>query len=200
MEKIISYYKQLFTDNREWLERVFIWFLVSFIIGGIIFYYDQSFLAQITKVFADKFGSQPSLNFNFALSIFSQNLTVSIIAVLGGLILGIAPFAIVAANGIILGYIITSIISLSNQSRLDTASFILGGLVPHGIFELPAFFLAAALGLKLGTNWLRRSAAGNRLKVLKQDFISALVYFPSIALLLFVAALIEVFVSGNFVK
>lgn len=65
---------------------------------------------------------------------------------------------------------------------------ILFAIVPHGLFELPAFFLSAAIGLKLGREVLKKK--GDR--HLEDELGKGLrVFFTFIILLLVIAALIE---------
>jgi len=98
---------------------------------------------------------------------------------------------------VLLSFVIVSMFSLTNV--LSGVLIIVTGLVPHGIFELPAVLIAAALGLRFGTEWLRQESKGHRGEVLKNNLIRAIVCLPAIALVLFIAALIEVFASGKLV-
>jgi stage II sporulation protein M len=72
--------------------------------------------------------------------------------------------------------------------------------VPHGILELPAFLIAAALGLRIGWEWLYKESDDNRWNIFKMNLKQAMILAPGIALLLFMAALIEVFVSGQIIS
>jgi len=72
-------------------------------------------------------------------------------------------------------------------------------LLPHGIFEIPALLISAALGLRLGLEWLLPGAKGIRLKTLKKNVINAFTLLPLILLLLFIAAFAEVFISSRIV-
>src|SRR3989344_4119497 len=157
---MIQFYRNLFSENRHWLKLVTNWFLLAAIFGGITFFIKPDLLQVILKEFADRFGENPDLNFAFALQIFSQNIIASLIALFGGLILGLGPFVVVVVNG---------------------------------------FLIGSALGLRFGTEWLRQESKGHRGEVLKNNLIRAIVCLPAIALVLFIAALIEVFASGKLV-
>src|SRR3989344_2767875 len=174
---MIQFYRNLFSENRHWLKLVTNWFLLAAIFGGITFFIKPDLLQVILKEFADRFGENPDLNFAFALQIFSQNIIASLI--------------------VLFGFVIVSMFSLTNV--LSGVLIIVTGLVPHGIFELPAVLIAAALGLRFGTEWLRQESKGHRGEVLKNNLIRAIVCLPAIALVLFIAALIEVFASGKLV-
>jgi stage II sporulation protein M len=173
-------------------------FLASMVAGGVAAFYYPQLMEQIAGAFADRFGESPALDINLAKEIFIQNVTASLIAWLGGIILGIAPFLMVAVNGFILGYVILYLASVSERVG-ESIVFLLAGLLPHAIFELPAFFLAAVLGLSLGLDWLRPEAKGQRLQTLRNVFIGSFKYMGLVIVLLVIAALIEVFVSGKLV-
>jgi stage II sporulation protein M len=65
---------------------------------------------------------------------------------------------------------------------------VLWRLLPHGIFELPALFLSAGLGLRLGTFIFRK----NKLKSLKNYLFESLRVFLFIIFpFLLIAAIIE---------
>lgn len=196
MQNIIKYYRSLFADNRHWFKMVLIWFAVSFGLGIAAYYYYPGLLEDILQIFADKFGEAPTLDSDLAFDIFLNNVKASGIGLVGGLLLGVGSFFIVVTNGFLIGYVAVSILFLSDQPT-DGLVFILAGLLPHGIFEIPAFLIAAAMGLKLGLEWISRASAGKRWQVFRKNLITVLLAVPSIALLLLIAAFIEVFVSGK---
>lgn len=113
--------------------------------------------------------------------IFFNNLTSSFLGVVLGFFLGIFPLISGISNGYILGFVS----SLSVQSE---GLSVLYGLLPHGIFELPAIFISLAMGLKIGTFIFRK----NRKIPLKEYFLNSLRTFILIVIpLLIIAAIIE---------
>ena len=74
------------------------------------------------------------------LKIFANNLEACILLFLGGATFGILTLVILSLNGIVIGAV-TEIISKGHS-----AIFIAAAIVPHGIFEVPAFIIASALG------------------------------------------------------
>lgn len=114
-----------------------------------------------------------------ALLIFLNNLFVSIIAIFGGFIL-ILPPIIVFSNGLLLGLIISYSLETSKPIFL---------LLPHGIFELPAFFLASTLGLKISTILFEKKK--KRKAQLKKFFEALPSMLLLITILLMIAAAIE---------
>jgi stage II sporulation protein M len=195
--KIIQIYRSLLSDNRPWFRKTLIWFGFGAILGGITFFITVDLLSEILGIFEDKFGPSPAFDFNLVMGIFTNNLTASAVALFGGLLLGLGPFVVVVSNGFLLGYILIATPALSGQSFVSSLGIVVLGILPHGILEIPAFLLAAALGLRLGIEWLKKENYGRRIEVLRGNFLKVLVAIPAIALLLFVAALIEVYVTGT---
>ncbi len=191
--------KEIFSDNRRWFRIIWYWFVISFVVGAVAFFIKPDLLTTILEMFEERFGENPALNFNLAREIFYQNIQAAAIALFGGIILGIAPIAIVVVNGFLLGFIIISLLTITDGNIFNSASFIIGGIAPHGIFELPALMLAAAFGIKLGIEWIGESARGSRLRILGKNIIANFKIFVFIAAVLFLAAVIEVFVSGRIV-
>jgi stage II sporulation protein M len=192
-------FREFYNQHEKRIKLVLWLFLGSIIAGGAAAFYYPDLMEQIAAAFADRFGEEPALDFNLAKDIFLQNLTASAIAWLGGIILGILPFLMVTVNGFILGYVILYVANASERFG-ESIVFLLTGLIPHAIFELPAFLLAAVLGLSLGLDWLGQEARGQRLLTLKRTFLGSVKYFALVVVLLAAAALIEVFISGQLVN
>jgi stage II sporulation protein M len=194
----LIFFTNFYVQYKKWIKLVLGLFSVSIIAGAVLAFYYPDLMQHIFDAFAERFGDSPALDTNLAKEIFIQNLTASLIAWLGGLILGIAPFLMVALNGLILGYVVC-FVAMSSERVWEGIVFLLLGLLPHGILEIPAFLTAAVLGLSLGLNWLSSESSGQRLEVLKVSFIGSIKYFSLVVVFLAAAALIEVFVSGKLV-
>jgi stage II sporulation protein M len=125
----------------------------------------------------------------FFLLILRNNLLV------GALILLLAPMTLGAfggiatlLNGFVVGYVGGVFFDFS---RLG---FFACGIVPHGVFELPALVLAAAFALRVGASMVRPSTEGwlAGMGLALSDYArGALVFVPLFAL----AALIEAYVT-----
>lgn len=123
------------------------------------------------------------------LGIFTNNTLKCFLVIILGLALGIAPAIFVLANGLILGIVIG--VTIQSTSWL----YVLVGVVPHGLIELPMVFVSSAIGLKLGLDVLRKFIKGNI--ILSTEVKEAmLIYFVWVLPLLFLAAAIETFVTG----
>lgn len=66
------------------------------------------------------------------------------------------------------------------------------GILPHGIFEWTAVFLCIALGLYIGTCWLRKKKTYSWKSLAKY---TAVIYFSVIVPLMFIAAFVETFIT-----
>jgi stage II sporulation protein M len=199
MGNIINFHRQLFRENRPWFCTAFIWFVLTFLFGGAIYFFFPGFLETIVNMFRDKFAGTPDLSITLAKDIFINNLIATGFALFAGAVLGLGSLLVIGVNGFIFGYVVTSLFVISNTSVSRTILFVLAGIVPHGIFELSAFFIAGAMGLKLGLEWLGTNATGNRFKTFGSNFVKNLYVIPLLVLLLLVAAFMEVFVSGRLV-
>ena len=121
--------------------------------------------------------------------IFTHNLSISAIMAFAGVVFAIPPVFILIANGIPLGLI------LARSER--PVIVVLGSILPHGIFELPATFLAAAFGMLLGldaaaliSGWMKGQGEVPT-RILVSDVKKVLGWFLLIAVLLAIAAAIE---------
>jgi stage II sporulation protein M len=184
---------------KKWFKITAYLFIFSAVVGAVAFFINPDLLVKIVQQYQDKFGPSPALDFNLVKGIFTQNVTVSAFALFGGFFFGLASLLVVFVNGFLIGFIITAVfVALKNHQQ--AFDLILRGIVPHGIFEIPAFFFAASLGFKLGLEWLGKDSKGQRLKVLGNNLRDSLLYFLLIATVLFAAAIIEVFVSGRIIR
>lgn len=114
--------------------------------------------------------------------IFFNNLQASFLGMILGVFIGIFPLLNLFGNGFILGF-------AANLAIAQDGVGSLWRILPHGIFELPAIFIALGLGMKLGTFVSEKK---NRWKILKKNFGESLRVFVLIILpLLIVAAIIE---------
>ena len=98
----------------------------------------------------------------------------------------VVPIAITAFNG----FYITSFVMSGNVIE----NFLL--IIPHGVVEIPAFILSAAIGLKLGFAVILK---GLRLRdVSLAEVLALCIRYLSIVLMLFaIAALIETFLTPS---
>ncbi|RXE57200.1 hypothetical protein ABH15_03545 [Methanoculleus taiwanensis] len=121
------------------------------------------------------------------LKIFLNNLGACTLLFLGGASLGTVTLLILGLNGLLIGAIME--IVRQQQGIL----FIAAALIPHGIFEIPSFLVAGALGLLLGqalaSEWQGEGDAAKTAAYLGKYFLKIVV--PLLA----IAAIIEAFIT-----
>ena len=121
--------------------------------------------------------------------IFLNNAIKSFLVILLG-VLVIVPTMFIMFNGYILGIV------MCESARIEGPLYIAAAILPHGIIELPMVFVSAALGTRIGMMVLLRISG----KIPTEEILSTLkwsisFYFRWILPLLFVAAVIETFIT-----
>jgi stage II sporulation protein M len=183
------------------------WYLLVivavFVICGIIGYSVGITMPSLTgntiSDLKDQVGTLKDMSsLGFMLGIFENNVIKCFLAVILGLAVGVAPLAFTVANGFVVGIAVGYVIG---QSGL---LYVLVGMLPHGVIEMPMVFLSGAIGLKLGWDVLRsfyrairRSPARKQIDLWKDIKEGLLIYVFWVAPLLLVAAFLETFVTGT---
>jgi len=158
--------------------------------GGlaIIFYPETAQqLQELLKQFVKMFHGMSKLQ--LVVAIFLNNGLKTLVVILLGPVLGLTPVIFLVINGAILGAVIpTAVESKGLWLALMT-------IIPHGIFELPAIFMGASIGIRLGMHPFLR-LAGKADTTLLSELGHGLRLFVTVILpLLLLAAVIEVFVT-----
>jgi stage II sporulation protein M len=176
---------------REYLYslRFYILFVIILFIGAIVLGYmgflsetfSESFerLEQLSEGIGDFTELYPAwlIFLAFFILIFLNNAFKCFLNILLGPLIGIFPLFSAVINGGLLGW-------LAQEEGL----LVFLTIVPHGIFELPAYFLSVAIGLRLAREVFKRKEE----RQLKMKLGEGLrVYLILILPLLIVAALIE---------
>ncbi len=122
--------------------------------------------------------------------IMTNNIMVSFIAFAGGIVAGLGTVFILFYNGLHLGVVAAAI----HQHGWPVARNFWSFVAPHGVIELPAIFLAAGAGLRLGYALINPGdyARGDALRLAARDAIQLVL---GVMVILGVAGLIEGFLS-----
>lgn len=185
---------QAWTDVKPYFWAAAVIFLAGLFVGamshGDIAWLDKQ-LENISKI-----AKQANESDNVSLSMFWLILVNNLVATAFAMYLGIAasimPLFTLALNGLVMGYLFGQ---LANEGA-DLWSLILKGILPHGILELPAVFLAGAYGILLGVRLLQgigRSMT-NKPKPwarFAEAMKGSIAIYAVVAILLLVAAVIE---------
>lgn len=121
--------------------------------------------------------------------ILENNITKLLAALILGIFAGLIPLASVFVNGMLLGIFACVILEKSSWP------FLIAGILPHGIFEIPALILSTAIGIRIGAVAVRK-LFGRKEKFI-DEFAKGLQFFISVVVpILFLAALIETYVTS----
>lgn len=125
----------------------------------------------------------------FSASLMTHNISVAFFSMAAGMTFGLGTVLMLFANGVDLGAVCTDYIH-AGQTK-----FLLGWLLPHGAFEIPALLIASQAGLLLAgalIGWRTPQPRSERLRAVAGD-----VFHLSMgaALMLVWAGLIEAFIS-----
>lgn len=152
-------------------------FVVSFILGIL---FPDVFRDIVTDIIRDLLEKTEGLDFiELFIFIFCNNVKTSLIGLLSGLLFGVFPLFLTISNGYLLGFVMN--ISFQENGLVD-----LWKIFPHGIFEMPAFFISLGLGVRLGYSLLFTR------KMFKNDIKMSLKTFVYIIIpLLLIAGMIE---------
>ena len=126
-----------------------------------------------------------------SLKLFLNNLEAAVLLFIGGATFGLVTMFVLMTNGIIIGFVI------SYASEEKGILPIMASIIPHGIMEIPAFLIAAGLGLLLSVSlWDEFKGPGDAAsdaKALAQKFI--LLVIPLLAF----AAITEAFITPQII-
>jgi stage II sporulation protein M len=190
VEEIQSYLRRL----RPYLTASLILFGVGFVIGLML----VNRFPQMADAFQESLGGFVKIfrglpKGRLAAMIFLNNTVKTLLAILLGTFFGLLPAFFLVVNGAALG----AVLSMSTRSRGLWVSLL--SVVPHGILELPAVFLGSAIGIMIGTIIMRKLIAKSDAKI-GAELGHAMKFFVTLIVpLLFVAALVEAFLTSALV-
>ena len=179
---------------RPYLLIIISLFVVSVMAGYLAGYFNPGIVEQMMGQFEESYGwiadESPLV---IMLFIFANNTLNSFIAMLLGLVFGLWPILFILVNGFFIGVVVFDV------AREIGILIVLAALIPHGIIELPMIFISAAMGLRLG--YLVFLKISKKMDVsIKQELFQAIRFFIKVIVpLLFIAALIETFITSAIV-
>lgn len=194
--------KQVIRENRSWL----IMATAIFMICAVIFYYGtasaqpaaeetlESHLNQLQEIFSFILSNKPAIS---ALLVFMNNYISMAQMLLLGVVAGISPLITLGLNGALVGMIL----SLTVQEGIPLLPMLVLGIMPHGLFELFAFFLCGAIGLKFGYHCIASPLPGKtRLESYRYIWKEAISVLPLVVLLLISSAFIEILITARLIE
>ncbi|MDD1673948.1 MAG: stage II sporulation protein M [Methanomicrobiales archaeon] len=119
--------------------------------------------------------------------IFLNNLEACVLLFLGGASLGFVTLLIISLNGMVIG----GVVALVGGERGPL--FMAAAILPHGIFEIPAFIISGALGISLAhALWAEFKGNGD---VAAEGESLGRTFLRIVLPLVLLAAAIEVFIT-----
>ena len=126
----------------------------------------------------------------FALQVWTNNAWLAVICVAFSVLLGLPIPYVLFLNAANLG------VMAGLMAGAGKTSFMLGLLIPHGLLELSAVFLAAAVGMRLGWSVI---APGDRprVQVLAEQGRAVVAVAAGLVVMLFISGLLEALVTPS---
>lgn len=121
--------------------------------------------------------------------LFIHNLEAVLFSIISGIFL-IFPVIFILINGAVIGFFFGA----ANNPALFIA------IIPHGVFELPAFLTGAGVGMRLGFVIIMPEKGKTRIACLKDVTADALKILILIIPMLLIAAIIEITISAALAK
>lgn len=126
--------------------------------------------------------------------IFIKNVSALLISFVLSPIFCLVPVMALTMNGWLIGLVSTIVI------QEESLGYLLTGLLPHGIFELPALIIGGAVSLSFGTAVILALFKKERRNLLLPNFKQNLRYLTLAFILLLPAAIIETYVTPLFLS
>ena len=142
----------------------------------------------VEQDFENYYSSAPAQD--FAARVFTNNAYVAAQAILFGVLLGIPVLYVLLANAVNVG------IAGGLMAANDRTGLFFGLILPHGLLELTAVFVACGLGLKLGWTVVDPGAR-TRSRALAEEGRALVSGALGLVLVLLVSGLVEGFVTPS---
>ncbi len=190
-----EYLKEYFSRNKLLIIVAAILLVISAFLGVIFSEFIKTYLLEIIKEMILDIPENPTV-IDEAVYLFQNNIRANIIIMLGGFIFSILSVMAVILNGVIIGFTYTLV---------NPLQYVVG-IIPHGIFELPAVILSlvGAFNItKLEINLLDalfkhrlKEEIGNSKTIVKDIILTFIIIF----VLLIIAATIEAAITPVLLK
>lgn len=185
-DDIVGDLRRAWSDHWRYVQLSAILFAIGGIIGVVIAALGIDLFAALG--FDDFFEEALPEELTTA-TILINNSIVFLLAVIGVLTFGLLTAIILVFNGLVVGYVVVP------AAQDAGVGFVIAAILPHGILELPAFFVASAVALRLIHRFVQR-IRGDRETVLSPGDPKRLVLLLGVAwIVLAIAAVIEVHVT-----
>jgi stage II sporulation protein M len=192
--------KRILYENLNWIVLSLLFFIFGIVASLLVFGDGNNFILELTESQQQLLEQMAEIIFSGSpltgiFILFLNNIFASFQTVVFGVILGIPTLLSLFANGAMLGGVAANL-----GAEGASLAFLAIGILPHGIFELPAFLTSAAFGLKIGFHLifpLPQKKRWESLSIIWKEFFAI---FPLILLMLITAAIVEVLVTPRLIQ
>jgi stage II sporulation protein M len=140
------------------------------------------------------FPDLPDSKIDQALFIMFNNLRVLVIVLLGTVTLGLLSLFSLFVNGLVVGAVVAVV------AQQTSWVVILAALVPHGIIELPAFFVASAISFRVTHRAIRYGLGYDETLLTTVERFELVVYAVVLVAMIVAAAWIEIYVTPGVIE
>ncbi len=126
--------------------------------------------------------------------VFIKNVSAILISFILSPIFCLTPVLALIVNGWLLGLVSAAVV------QEKSVGYLLAGLLPHGIFELPALIMGEAVAFSFGTAVMLALLKKERRNLLLPNLRQNLRYLTVALVLLLPAAIIETYVTPLFLR
>ncbi len=124
-----------------------------------------------------------------AIFIFLKNASALLFSFIFSPILWLVPVLALTLNGWVISWVSAAVV------QEKSLGFLLAGLLPHGIFELPAIIMGEAAALSFGTMVMAALVSKDKRGLLRPNLRQNLRYLTLAGILLLPAAVIETYIT-----
>ena len=162
VKEILNRERNLFVD---YYKNHFLLMMILFFLFSILAYFSLEWMAQsngflrkvanriINTYGVGQEGFGTAMGWEVMWSLFLNNAIATGFAIFLGFIpIVILPYGVVVLNGLTVGFIVR----LVSEEGLSVFKIMIFGLLPHGLTELPAFFLATGISSYISVTILKR--------------------------------------------
>ncbi len=172
------------------------WIFVTILIFGIGIIFGLATPASITGLLSEELtaleefsGMLAPFTLSTVIFIFLKNAVVLLFSFAFSPVFCLVPILTLAVNGWLVALVSTIIV------KEESLGFVLAGLLPHGIIELPAFFIGEAAALSFGAMAVIALFKKERRNLLSSSLRQNLKYLMIALALLLPAAIIETYIT-----
>ncbi len=177
---------------RRWVLIATALFGVGILLGLLMPVTSAEFLAEDLTALRELAAMLGPFQFSTAVFIFFKNVLALAVSFIFSPILILVPVLALTMNGLILSFVSVMV------AREESWGFLLAGLLPHGVFELPAIIIGEAAALSFGAITITALFSKGKRSLIIPNMKQNAKYMLIAVTLLLPAAVIETYITPLF--